>query len=99
MSSLLSNTIFIFIELANKKHIFNLDAFENLNRLKPELIGNIIKSGFASFKIVKNDFTYYSSRGWLSNPIEFLNQYKDAIQQHEFCDEVEFLEEISELSM
>lgn len=97
MSSL--NTIFVYIELADKQHKFSLDVFEKLSRSKPKLIDGIIKSGLASFKVIKNDFTYYSSSGRMSNPIEFLKQYKNDIQNHEFYDEVEFCDEVEFFEM
>lgn len=94
----LEHQIFVVVELDKHRyslgqpekwvHKFPLHKFEELAKTKPQLLTKIINSNMASFKVIKNKFTYYVSHKGADSPVDFINTFKQLIHNHDLAQEL-----------
>ena len=87
----LEDQVFVILEIQNPSnvtdlystvttHKFTLGLFEELCKTKPTLIRQIINSGLATIKFVKNKYTYFTFHAGVEQfPLEYINNVKEII--------------------
>jgi hypothetical protein len=102
MKPLLEHQIFVIIEIQNPvnitdlktqtSHKFPLGLFEELYKTKPTLIQQIINSGLATIKFVKNKYTYFTFHAGIKQfSFEYIKNIKEIINTEYNYNDIEQL--------